>query len=692
MGYYEGETLERRNQRGRLPVHEAIGLTKQIASALAAAHRKGVVHRDVKPSNILITRDGTARLLDFGIAMLAGSQPATDGAVVGTVAYMSPEQTRGGILDHRTDIWSLGVVLHEMLVGLRPFEGDHDETLINRIRHDKWEPADGENSGIPVAVTRILERCLAQDPRRRYADANELIRDLETLDSRTAAESGDAATHSKQRRRLRYGYAAAVFAVVTAGILYVQRDQDSLLYPTVGVQTRVHRLAVLPVTLAGSDAAEGYLADGMTEELIAQLSRIGGLRVIARSSIRGFKNGEKSLSQIGRELAVETVLHGSVHHTGDQLQISLQLVDARSQGQLWANTYAAPAADLQRVPREIAWRVAEVLRVPVPDQQQRLLSEAGTSDADAYLLYLKGLHFLEKRNDPSVRQAKDFFEQALDLDPAFARAWTGLGNAYSGLAALEAIPTDDAYRRSRAAAERALQIDPELPDAHITLATALSAHYWDFEAAADHYRRALALNPSDAHAHRLHAEYLRFQGRFDEALAEARRGEELDPLSPAHQIEAGISYYWARRYDEAIARFQRILDVHPRFGYAKFFLALALIQRHEYEKALAALNDPSAGGSLQQETLRSYIHAVTGRRTEAQEGLDRLRVLSRTQKVSPWHAGVIHLGLGEQNRALALLEQSVHNRDWQVRMLPLEPLFDSLRSHPRFHALVEKVR
>jgi eukaryotic-like serine/threonine-protein kinase len=691
MAYYEGETLERRNQRGGLSIQDALALTRQIAGALAAAHQNGIVHRDVKPSNILITRDGTAKLLDFGIAMLAGSKPPKDGTVVGTVAYMSPEQTRGVVVDHRTDLWSLGVVLYEMLTGLRPFRTDDDDALIHAIRHGRWEPVDRVNSEMPSAITPILERCLAKDSNDRYGTAEELLSDLDALERAKFAPSS-AATRGDRRRSLRYASAAAVLCVIAAGILYVQDYGEPLRHQAVGVQTRGNRLAVLPLTLVDSDGDEGYLADGMTEELIGQLSRIGGLRVIARSSVTGYSGARKNPTEIGRELAVETVLYGSVHKAGNQLQISMHLVDTNTQEQQWTRNYTAPASELQSLQREIALRVAQVLRVQVQGPEQRQLASAGTSSPDAYLFYLKGLHFLDKRNDPSVRQAKDYFERALDLDPAFARAWTGLGDTYSRLSALATLRAADAYPQSRAAAERALQIDPDLPEAHVTLATALSTYYWQFDAAADHYQRALELNPSYANAHRLRAEYLRFEGRFDEALAEARQGEALDPLSPGHQIETGIDLYWARRYDEAIAQFRRVLGVNPQFNYARFFLALVLIQKQQYDDALSALDVPGAGGSLQQETLSGYIDAVSGRHAEARKRLDRLTQLSRAQNASSWHSAIIHMGLGEHDRALDLIEQAYRDRDWQVRMLPVEPLLDPLRSHPRFRVLADKVR
>jgi tetratricopeptide (TPR) repeat protein len=408
-----------------------------------------------------------------------------------------------------------------------------------------------------------------------------------------------------------------------------------------------------------------------------------------------YKGAGKSAKEIGRELAVGTLLEGSVRKTADEIQITLQLVDAESQEDLWTGNYAADAGNLPAVPREIARRVAESLRVELEASERRQLLTAGTSNADAYKLYLKGRHFLDKADQASAKQAREYFQQALDLDPTFAQGWTGLGDAYAALGLLSPVPAADAYPRTRAAAERALRIDPDLPEAHLSLGTALSYYYWEFEAAAHHYRRAIELNPSYAEAHRLYAEYLRYRGRFDEALGEARQAEELDPLSPGSQLETGVILYLARRYDEAIARFRRLLDMNPRFTFVYFFLALVHVQKHEYEKALATLDQmvAAAGGPLPDvETLRAQIHAMTGRRAAARRQLETLDALSREQHVSPWHPAMIHLSLGEHDRALDLLEQAHRDRDWRVRLLPVEPLFDPLRANPRFAALVAKVR
>jgi eukaryotic-like serine/threonine-protein kinase len=694
MAYYKGETLALKNEHASLSSADALDVVTQIADALSAAHQKGIIHRDVKPSNVLVTPEGIAKLLDFGIATVAEANVAREAAIPGTVAYMSPEQTRGSAIDRRTDLWSLGVLLYEMLTGVRPFRAESYEDLVSAIRRDEWQPLNRKAAGLPRGVSRILERCLAKDPDRRYTDAQEMLVDLRALalpESRSSKSHFDRRGHS---RLLRYGIVAAIVIVTAVGGIYMARRsaETAQTQPTTGLQSHRSRLAVLPIVTIGSDPDDSYLADGLTDELIARLSRIGGLRVIARSSVMPYINTAKSPNEVGRELDVGALLTGSVRQATGRLEVTLRLVDARSGETLWFKDYAATVGDLQSMQRDVVLRVTDALGMKPQGAQIATSARGGTANADAYLLHLKGQRFLEKRNVEAVTRAREYFEQALDLDPSFAKAWVGLGEAFSSLTALAAVRTADAYARSRAAAQRALDIDPDLAEAHVCLATALSQYYWDLEGAASHYRRALELNSGYADAHRLYAEHLRFEGRFDEALREARTAETLDPLSPAPQIVAGTILYWARRYDESMAEFRRILEVNPRFSYAYFFLALTHIQKQEYREALDALSVSGAGSNLQRDMLRGYIYGIVGRRAEARQAVERLRRLTETENISQWHPAIVYIALGEHDRAIDLLEQAYKARDWQLRMLMVEPLLDPLRSHPRFRALALKMQ
>jgi serine/threonine-protein kinase len=670
MACHEGETLRERLERGPRPVTEAVELARQIASALAATHQAGIVHRDIKPSNVLITTDGVVKVVDFGIAKAAGEELTREGIIVGTVAYMSPEQTRSEVIDPRTDVWSLGVVLYEMLAGVRPFRADSTPALVHAIRHDDPEPVDRIRPEVPFALARLVDRCLAKDPADRCERVASVIADLDDF-----ARSDDFG-RSVEGARVAEGPDNGRTTSRAAGGL--------------------HRIAVLPLADAGSDPDDAYFADALTSELITCLSAVSALRVTASATILRYRDRGADPAEVGRELGVQALLVGRARKAGPRVSIALQLIDVPRDQPVWAGEFEADFDELPVTQSEIVRRIAGARHVRITPHERRRLAAARTERPAANALYLKARHLLNQWDRASATRAVECFRQALDLDPAFARAWSGLAHSYTVLAGLTALSAEEAYRQARTAAEKALDLDHELGEAHTALATALSYHYLDPRAAERHFRRAIDLDPSNAAARGFYAEQLRNQGRFDEALSQIHAAQELNPSSPAHEFEEGLILYVARRYEKASEHLQRLLNADHGFHVAYFGIALVMVQLERYDEALDALQalDPERQ-SPDARSLRGYIYAVTGRRAEAQEMLaslgESLDDPQRAFDVSPFHAAVIHVGLGDRERALDLLCELRTERSWHAGLLKVEPMLDPLRASPRFQTLLEEV-
>lgn len=642
LAYYDGETLRNKILRGPLPPSEMLTVARQIADGLSVAHRRGIIHRDIKPSNVIVTHDGLAKILDFGIATTPDVERKTEAISFGTVAYMSPEQTRGEQLGAHTDVWSFGVLLYEMLTGRRPFRGGSDRELIAAIRHHPPAPIEGPAAAASGAIVRVIDRCLQKDAAARYPSAEDILADLALI------------------------------------------DRDG------GLTAR--RVAVLPFP-AGTNADDAYFVDGVSNELITRLSSIAGVRVIARGSAAAFATTDKSPQQAGFELDVEHVITGSVQRRAAELQIILRLIDVRSGEDAWAVMQTIALADLQKTMRTLALQIASELDVRVHAQERRQLAKQGTVDAAAYALYLKGRYFINKRDRTSIALARDLFQQALDLDPLFAQAWTGLADSYSLQGSYSALPPEEAYPRARAAAEQALAVDDELAEAHVSLATTLADYYYEWPAARDHYRCALELNPSYSTAHLWYAGYLRDLGHFDDALTHVRIARRLDPLSLPIQAAEGITLYVARRYDESTAVLQKLLEITPGFSYAHFLIALSQVQQQRYMEALASLDKAESwsGAVADVNSLKGHIYARLERQADARRMIASLETPAHQQYASPFQRAVIHVALNETDRALQLLELTCATRSKQARLLGVEPLLDPLRSDERFSGMVEKM-
>jgi serine/threonine-protein kinase len=745
--FVEGETLRRKIKRGPLPLAEALDLAAQIAEALAAAHAGGIIHRDIKPENVMLRPDGYVKVLDFGLAKLVERQrPQTvadeeaktmlahtnPGAVMGTTWYMSPEQARGQVVDERTDVWSLGCVLYEMLTGRPPFDGATPSHVIVSILESDPPPADFQGEASPE-LEHILDRALAKDRDSRYDSVGEMCDDLRALKSsldgagrasavRATAEARAArvtaaaraaqpsasvgagaasstASHARltgSLRRfdtsalaLRRRHTKALAAAVLAGVVLLGAY---VLYVRLTTQRGISAIAVLPFTNVGGDPGAEWLSDGITESLINSLSPAPGLKVMSRNSTFRYKGKDVEPARVGRELGVNAVLTGEVAQRGDDLQVSVELIDARDDSHLWGEKYNRKLSDVLKVQEEIAREIAARLRSRLRGANAD--PKRYTEDSEAYQDYLRGRYFWNKRTEDGFRKSVAYFNQAIERDPNYALAYAGLADTYALMSDYSLIPPNEAMPKARAAAQRAIDLDDTLAEAHTSLAFVRMAYDWQWEEAGQDFRRAIELNPNYATAHQWYASYLVQVGRFGEALSEIRHAQELDPLSSIISANAGLYQYYARQYEQAAAQLRRTLDLDEQFGVAHLYLGYVYLQRpgqtqaaiEEFQKARDDMGeDPETLAAL------GHAYAVAGRRADAQKVLDGLRERAARGYVSPYFIAVVYTGLGDRDRAFEMLEESYRDRHPGMILLKSDPRFDSLRGDPRFTRLIQRI-
>jgi TolB-like protein len=573
---------------GPLSEKEVIRLGMQLSDGLAAAHEHGVVHRDLKPGNLRLTSDRRLKILDFGLAKLR--QPLAETAVTesslqshsisGTLPYMAPEQLSGEEVDARTDIHGAGFVLYEMATGQRPFAEVKSGQLIGALMRKAPIPPTTLNPKVSAELERIIGKCVEKDPENRYQSAKELAIDLRRLGGPSTTAT---AVQKMERRTLNLISAVGALSVTVCIALFalnVGGWRDRLLGKAVAPPIR--SLAVLPLANLSEDPGQEYFVDGMTEELITNLSTISGLRVISRTSTMQYKGSKKPLPKIAQELNVEAVMEGSVRRVGDRVRITLQLLEAASERHLWSSSFDRNLKDILTLQSEVAQTVAREVKLSVAASVSGHVASARTVDPEAYEACLRGRYFLNKWTPDGLKQASAHFQHSIDIDSTFASAYAGLADAYIWSASARYQPASEAFPRARAAALKALELDEQLAEAHVSLAAIMYQFDWNWVGAEQEYRRAIALNPNSSEAHFGYGFYLATMGHMDEAIIEAKRALELDPLTPTTNLQLGWVLYYARRHDESIAQLTKTLDLAPDLAFAHMELGWNYAQKRMY--------------------------------------------------------------------------------------------------------------
>jgi serine/threonine-protein kinase len=707
MEYVEGVTLRTRMRGRRLSLAAAIDIALQIAGALSAAHDAGIVHRDIKPENVVVRPDGLVKVLDFGIAKYAGPARGRDakhswiktatGVVIGTTAYMSPEQARGKGVDARTDVWSLGVILYEMVARRLPFPGKTPTDRVAAILEREPESLSRLRLGVPAELERIISRTLAKDRDDRYLRAADLAEDLRKLRVTLGAEppfrfalpsSARGLLFSRKRRAVALATLLLIItAALVAGLSYLYFRQN----PTPAPQTEIRSLAVLPLENLSGDPAQEYFADGMTDALIGDLAKIGALRVISRTSTMHYKGTKKSLPEIAQELQVEAVVEGTVQRSDGRVRIRAQLIHAATERHLWVETYERDERNVLDLQSEVARAIASEIKVAITPQEQARLARVRQVNRTAYNDYLLGIYHWNQRTEEHVLKAIDYFQSAIREDETYAPAYAGLADCYNILAGNSYLDPRECYPRAKDYATKAIELDGTLAEAHIALGIVRNHYDGDRAGGEQELKRAIELDAGNSTAHTRYALVLAEEGRIEESLAESRRAVELDPVSLIVNTGFGQRLYNARRFDEAIDQLSKTLELDPNFYPARLELGQVYAQTGRYAESLAELN--KAAELFRDSTLAAlgYVYAISGRRSEARQVLAELERLSRRRYVSSVGVAAIHAGLGEKNQAFIRLDKAFGEREARLLLLRVEPKFDSLRSDPRFDGLLRRL-
>ena len=662
MQYLGGKSLKEHIRAGLLEIGEAIRIWEQIAEGLATAHAEGIIHRDIKPGNIIVTDEGLVKIVDFGIALIVETSSESDttvsaltadGSTVGTFQYMSPEQARALDVDHRTDLWSLGVVAYEMLTGSPPFKDSNSFALVHAITNERPKPMRDLRPEIPQGLVGIVNRALTKAPDQRYRSADEMLRHLRGLKD----ASGSGIAHS-----------SAADASPS--------------------------IAVLPFVDMSQDQDQEFFCEGIAEEIINGFMQIEGLRTVARGSSFKFSGKAYEVAEVGEKLGVDAILQGSVRTATDRLRITVQLINVADGFQIWSHRFERHEKDLFDLQDDIAIGVAKELRVTLEQDDRGGPARRPTESIEAYHLYLKGRYYWNSRIPDQVQKAIDHYRAALEVDPSYALAHAGLADAFVTPGYYGTRPPHQVMPLARASASKALELDPTLAEAHTTLGMVSSVYDYNWAKGEHHFRMAMQYNPGYALAFSWFAGFhLVALGKYEESIAYARTAQGLDPLTPAVNTIVGACLFFGRDYEGAVSELEKAIDLEPTFPVSHFFLGRAYWHCGEPEKAIDSLvkargyyDLPLVAGHL------GYCYAASGQADQARELLESFDSQSRESYVPAASRAPIYIGLGENELAMEWLERAYEEeRSSYLFWLKADPAYDSIRQEPRFQSILERM-